>query len=34
MGFTSVGLPLSLNSEPGFTRKSSELIVIFDFPAM
>jgi hypothetical protein len=34
MGFTSVGLSLILNSEPGFTRKSSELILIFDFPVM
>jgi hypothetical protein len=34
MGFTSVGLSLSLNSEPGFTRKSSELILIFHFPVM
>jgi hypothetical protein len=34
MGVTSVGLSLSLNSEPGFTGKSSELILTFDFPVM
>jgi hypothetical protein len=34
MGLISVRLSLSLNSEPGFTRKSSELILIFDLPVM
>jgi hypothetical protein len=34
MGFISVGLSLSLNLEPGFTRKTSELILIFDLPIM
>ncbi len=33
-GLYIVGLSLSFNSEPGFTRKSSELILIFDLPVM